>query len=403
MQASWIRVSFIDVFGTLNSLHVPGARWADAVANGIIFDGSALEGRARIFESDMLLRPVPETLVATDGVGRAIGQVLTTDGTPWAGDPRTCLRLAVDRVEEVVPRWRAMAELEFYLVDSAGIPADQSFYFGGVEGVGLTTVRHAADQLAAHGVQVQSVHHEAGPGQYEIDIAPLGAMQLADALMLAKQLVRESSEHHGLQVTFMARPFDGEPGSGLHLHQQTDRPLVDAAGDLTAIGRSFLGGQLRHAGALCALASPTVNSYKRLHASGEAPASAMWSHRHRGSLIRVSPKGIEFRGADPSTNPYLCIAGLLITGADGVVNDEEPPRPDDESIGGFDATGESARFEPLPRTLDDALDCFLADDVLLDAFDDGLVERLLVGRRTESAEYRQHVTDWERRRYFETA
>lgn len=395
----WIRVSFIDVFGATNSVQIPGRRWSDALANGIVFDGSALEGRARLFESDMLLRPVDDTLVVSGGVGRAIGEVLTPAGEPWPGDPRIALALVADRLGGLAEAWRGMAELELYLLDGSGAPVDRGFYFDGVEGRGIDTVRRAAEALELHGVDVQSCHHEAGPGQYEIDFGPLPAMQLADALTLAKQLVREAAADDGLRATFMARPLEGEPGSGLHLHQSADDQLGDSSGALTADGRAFVAGQLRHAAALSALGSPTVNSYKRLNGTGEAPGAAMWSHRHRAALIRVSSSGIEFRGSDPSANPYLLIAGLLLAGADGIDENAELGAPQDESIGGFDATGDSVRYEPLPRSLDDALDALMSDDVIIDGFDAALLQRLVDGRRAEASDYRQHVTSWEIERY----
>lgn len=399
----WIQVSFIDVFGATNSVQIPGSRWRHALDNGIIFDGSALEGRARIFESDMLLRPVEATLVVSDGVGRAIGEVLTTAGQPWSGDPRTALDSVVDRVGGLGDAWQATAELEFYLFDGSGLPVDRGFYFDAVEGPGIDAVRSAAEALGHHGVEVHSCHHEAGPGQYEIDFGPLPAVPLADALTLAKQLIREAATAKGLRATFMARPIEGQAGSGLHLHQTADDELLDSSGVLTPTGRSFLAGQLYHAPALMALGSPTVNSYKRLHGTGEAPTAAMWSHRHRAALIRVSSSGIEFRGSDPSANPYLLIAGLLLAAASGVEEERELVPPQDESIGGFDATGDSVRYEPLPRTLDDALDALIADDVIVDGLDDGLLRRLVDGRRAEASAYREHVTTWEIERYLDEA
>jgi glutamine synthetase len=399
----WIRVSFIDVFGATNSVQIPGSRWPAAVADGIVFDGSALEGRARLLESDMLLRPVEATLVVTGGVGRAIGEVLTTSGEPWPGDPRIALAIVVHRLGDLAVAWRAMAELEFYLFGPSRTPVDRGFYFDAVEGRGIETVRRAADALSAHGIDVQSCHHEAGPGQYEIDLAPLPALQLADAITLAKQFVRESAAADGLQATFMARPLEGEAGSGLHLHQTADHELSDAFGVLTPTGRAFVAGQLRHAAALVALGSPTVNSYKRLHGTGEAPGAAMWSHRHRAALIRVSASGIEYRGSDPSANPYLLTAGLLLAGADGIDESAELGPAQDESIGGFDASRDSVRYEPLPRTLDDALDALMADDVIVDGFDDALLNRLVDGRRAEATAYRQHVTTWEVDRYIDGA
>ncbi len=394
----WIRLSFADVFGTSNSLQIPAGAWQGAVDNGVLFDGSALEGRARLFESDMLLKPVPSTLVDLgDGLGRAVCEVVTTTGAPWPGDPRTALRLVAERVDELASQWTGSVELEFYLLTPDGAPVNGGSYFEDVEDVGSVVTRNAADLLIAHGVPVISAHHEAGPGQYELDFGPLQPLELADALVLAKQAVRHTSREAGLLATFMPRPLEDHPGSGLHVHQRVDGLLDGEV--LTEDGRCFVGGQLAHAEGMCALFAPTVNSYKRLHATFEAPGSVMWSHRHRAALIRVSGSGIEFRGADPTANPYLLISGLLLAAADGMAGELDPGAAEDESAGGYDSHPTESRYRPLARSLDEALDQLLLDEVLVDGLDSMLVERLVDGRRAEAEAYRQHVTAWERHRY----
>ena len=222
-------------------------------------------------------------------------------------------------------------------------------------------------------------------------------MALADALVLAKQVIRHAATARDLVATFMPRPLEDDPGSGLHIHQML--PHMTDGPSLTATGRAFVGGLLEHAPGLCPLFAPTVNSYKRLHATAEAPGAVMWSHRHRAALVRVGVHGIEFRGADPAANPYLLFAGLLLAGADGLASRTDPGPAEDESSGGFDPHVAETRYRPLPRTLDDALDQLLADDVLLDGIDPMVVGRLVDGRRAEAEAYRRHVTQWERSRY----
>jgi glutamine synthetase len=406
---SWVGLTFVDVFGLLNSVQLPAERFADAVKGGEPFDGSALEGRARYLEADMLLRPDPDTVLRLgDGLARAVCDVLTLDGKPWPGDPRTALEATVASVSELAERWAAGAELEFYVLHVDGSPVDRGGYFDDVgEGPGTTTVRQAADRLRACGIEIDACHHEAGPGQYEIDVAPLGPVALADALVFAKQVVKETAAAAGLRATFMPRPFDGEPGSGLHLHQRVEGLVVD--GVLGEDGRSFVAGQLAHARGLSAVAAPTVNSYKRLHSGPEAPGAVVWAHKNRAALIRLSSSrlgeaSIEYRGADPSANPYLLIAGLLASAAHGLEVNFELPPPLEEDVGTFDPAGADAiRYEPLPRDLDDALDALLADDVLADSFDRQLLSRLVDGRRAEAEEYRAHVTGWEVERYRDEA
>ena len=403
----WVRLTFVDVFGMSNSVQLPVHRFPQAVAQGEPFDGSALQGRARSLESDMRLRPDPATLHRAGSVARVACTVLSPDGEPWSGDPRTALVALLDGpLSELASTWSASTELEFYLLEDDE-PIDRAGYFDDNEGGGMVIVRSAADRLGECGLEVVSCHHEAGPGQFELDLGPLTPLALADALVLAQQTVREVAAELGVQATFMPRPFNLLPGSGLHLHQH----LAGLLGDddlLTADGRGFVAGQLAHARALAALASPTVNSFKRLHSGPEAPGAAVWAHVNRAALIRISGEpgaaGIEFRGADPSANPYLLVAGLLIAAADGLSNNLELGPPVEEAAGMFDPADVSeVRYEPLPRSLDEALDALMADDVLVDAFDARLLANLVDGRRAEAEEYRGYVTHWELDRYLEEA
>jgi len=407
---SWVRLTFVDVFGASHSVNIPASRFASAVEFGEPFDGSSLEGRARLAETDMRLLPDPETLVLLDdGVATANCIVLDTQGAPWPGDPRTALLSVIEQTGALGATYTASPELEFYLLDADGKPVDAGGYFEDTAGVGAMVVREAVDRLADCGVEVESTHHEAGPGQYEIDLAPLPALQFADALVLTKFILRDTAAQAGLRATFMPRPFAGEAGSGLHIHQRTVSGLVEETGELTEEGRFFMGGQLAHARALSALAAPTVNSYKRLHSGPEAPSAIVWAFVNRGALIRLSPNvvggpTIEFRGADPSANPYLVVAGLLIAAAHGVGESIDPPAAFEEEIGSFDpAAIDSARAELLPRNLDEALDSLLLDDVLSDAFEPQLLQLLVDGRRAEATAYSEQVTPWETERYLDGA
>ena len=405
---AWVRLVFVDVFGGTHSIQLPAARFDEANRSGVPFDGSALQGPTRQLEEDMLLVPDPATLVATGGgLARVACTAMGLDRQPWPGDPRAALARVVDEVDDLASDWIAAAELEFYVLDPAGLPVDQGGYFSEVEGVGMAVVRTAAERLCALGVDVLTCHHEAGPGQYELDLAPLGPMALADGLVLAKQIIRETATELGAGATFMARPFSDEPGSGLHLHQEVRGRLVAAHG-LDEEGSSVVAGLLAHAPALTALAAPSVNSYKRLHAGPEAPGSIMWAHTNRAALVRVGASGthhpaIEFRAADPSANPYLLIAGLLVAAAHGIEAGLEVPPPFEEDVAGFDPAARTVRYQPLPRDLDGALDALLADDVLVDAFDSRLLTRLVDGRRAEAEAYRSQVTPWELARYLDEA
>jgi glutamine synthetase len=199
----------------------------------------------------------------------------------------------------------------------------------------------------------------------------------------------------------MARPLDGEAGSGLHLNQVLPG-LVTPDGRLSEDGRSFVAGFLTHARALAALASPTVNSYKRLHAGPEAPGAAVWAHVNRAALVRIGGGGIEYRAPDASANPYLLVAGALVAAADGLSSGLDPGPPLEEVVDSYDpAMSNAVRYQPLPRSLDEALDALLEDDVFVDAFDHRLLANLVGGRRSEAEEYRGHVTAWELERYLD--
>lgn len=264
-------------------------------------------------------------------------------------------------------------------------------------------------------MEILTIHLESGPGQYELDLAAQPALALADGLFLTKQVLREEATRAGLRVTFMARPFLKEAGSGLHLHQFRDQPagtgdgLFDRKGGLTADGRAFVAGQLVHAPGLTALAAPNINSYKRLHSGLEAPGDIIWSHHNRSALVRVGETGeqglaIEFRLADPAANPYLLIAGLLAAAAHGLDAGLDPGAPAEEDIGGFDPmTASAMQIHSLPRDLDGALDALVADDVLVDAFDSRLLSRLVDGRRMEAEDFRAQVTPWEVEHYLDEA
>lgn len=406
---AWVRLTFVDVFGTGNAVQLPASRFEEVARRGLPFDGSSLEGRARHFESDMLLVPDTTTFTHITGdVARVVCTAATIEGDAWPGDPRTALQHLLDRYDDLGDAYEAGAELEFYVLDDDGLPVDAGGYYDEEEGPGALVTRLAAARLRDCGVAVDGCHHEAGPGQFEIDIAPRAPLALADALVLAKQLVREAALEHGVRATFMARPLNDRPGSGLHIHQRAGALLFGDKGRLTDDGRRFVAGQLMHARALSALAAPTVNSYKRLHAGPEAPSAAIWAYNSRAALVRVSSyrgddASIEYRGADPSANPYLLLTALLAAGAHGVEADLELGAPADEDVGGYDPAAESLRFQSLPRDLDSALDALSADDVLVDTFDAQLLARLVDGRRAEAEAYRAHVTGWERDAYLDLA
>jgi glutamine synthetase len=407
--ARWARLVFVDVFGGSHAVLIPADQLPDAMTRGALFDGSALEGRSRHLEVDMLLMPDPGSVVdLADGDVRAACTVATPDGQPWLADPRTALTAILDGAGDWADGYTVAPELEFYLLDAAGGPVDHAGYFGEIVSPGSEVTKISAERLGRLGVEVVNVHAEAGAGQYEVDLAARPPLEAADGIVLAKAVLREVAGERGLTATFMARPLADEPGSGLHLHQHLVA-ASDAGGLLDKTGQAIVGGQLGHARGLCALAAPNVNSYKRLHAGPEAPGVIVWGRSNRAAVIRVGASvlqrpSIEFRLGDPAANPYLLIGGLIAAAAHGLDDGLEPGPSFEEDAGGYDpAADRSFQAQILPRHLDDALDALLADDVLVDAFDGRLVSRLVDGRRAEAEAYRSQVTPWEVDRYLSAA
>ncbi len=414
---SWVRLVFVDLFGSPRSVQLPGAHLPAILADGIGVDGSALEGRARQLEADMLLRPDPSTLLDLGGgIARIVCDVAEIDGRRWPVDPRTALSRLLEDLGPWARSWRARAELEFYLLDSNLEPVDSAGYFSDLAGAdrGAQVVHAAAARLDSYGATVISAHHEAGRGQHELDLAEAGPIALGDSLVLAKEVLKEEASAAGLRATFMARPISTEPGSGLHLQQRFALGSVHSASDPSEApkaevpARAVVGGLLSHASGLCAFAAPTVNSYRRLHVGPEAPGSAVWAHLNRAALVRLAPEGpgdpvVEFRGADPSANPYLLIAGMLAAISDGMDSATDPGPPMEESLEGFDPAAFEVAPMKLPRTLEAALDALVADDTLVDAFDDRLIRRYVEGRMADVELSQGHVSLWELGRYLDEA
>ncbi|MFC0080756.1 glutamine synthetase family protein [Aciditerrimonas ferrireducens] len=383
----WVRLCFVDLFGTLRAIHVPAPQVRRVLDHGMVFDGSAIEGRVRLLEADRVLHPDPATAVALpDGSARMLGVVLDAEGEPWPLDPRTALLLWLEAHEELAERWRGGAELEWYLVTADLEPADRGSYFSEQTGLGAQVAHRAAETLEGLGVEVLAAHHEGGPGQWELDLGERDPLGLADALTWAKAVVAETAAAQGLRASFAARPLAGQPGSGLHLHQRLDGLALE--GDLAEEARFVIGGLLQHARGLCALAAPSVGSYRRLHSGPEAPGAVVWAHTNRAALVRLGHLAdgrptIEYRGADPTANPYLLLTGLLAAVEDGLANRRFPGKAVEEEPAGLDLAAVEAAPGLLPRSLDAAVDALLEDEVLVDAFDARLVGRLVDGQRAE--------------------
>jgi glutamine synthetase len=428
----FINLEFTDVVGLAKCVTIPAEQLADCLAHGKWFDGSAIEGFARVAETDMYLRPDPATFSevpwapegeAAGPVARVICDVLTPGGERFAGDPRAVLARAQEEAAALGYRYEVAPELEFFLlVERDGVAReplsrDRGGYFDLSTDVAADVRREIVTALARMDVRIETSHHEVAAGQHELDFAPAEALRAADALITARYVIKEIARRHGLWATFMPKPFYGVNGSGLHVHQQ----LVDLDGTgsvfadaqdarygLNATARHFIAGQLAHAPGLCAVLCPLVNSYKRLVPGYEAPVRINWGRVNREALIRVpraaagaeaGPR-IELRCADPSCNPYLAFAVMLRAGLDGIARELAAPAPMEEALYAMDEAERVRRqVGALPATLGESLDALEDDEVVRDALGELIAEWFVEAKGREWLDYREHVHAWELERY----
>jgi glutamine synthetase len=418
-----VDLHFTDVTGMVKAVQIPARQLEVAFTQGIWFDGSALEGFARVAESDMYLMPDPTTFAIIpwekDHIARLICDVYSPTGEPFPGDPRAVLRLAVETAAQMGYRYMIAPEMEFFLlrqpVDLRALQTeDRVSYFDMSDSESRAVRREISDALEAMGVVLDSGHHEVGGGQHEIDFAPLDAMQMADAVMTARLAVKTIARAHDLLATFMPKPIARVAGSGMHIHQM----LLDAHNDgdafadggadygLSLIGRAFLAGQLTHARGICAVLAPLVNSYKRLVSGIEAPVYVTWAQLNRGALIRV-PRvtqtdrvRVELRCVDPSCNPYLAFAVMLRAGLDGISRNMELPPASEEEL--YLVNARRRNIITLPTSLSEALSAMESSELANDALGLHVFERFMEAKRIEWNEYSLEVSPWELERYLTT-
>jgi len=427
-NVQFIRMQFTDIVGAMKSVTIPLSQLPKALDGEIMFDGSSIEGFVRIEESDMYLRPDPATfliypwLVADGGTeARLMCDVYTYDGMPFAGCPRNALQRVLAEAGELGYGMCVGPELEFFLFhrDERGRPTtvthDKAGYFDMAPVDKGEAARHdIVVNLQKMGFEIEASHHEAAPGQHEIDFKYTDALEMADKMVTFRFVVRSIAQRHGLHATFMPKPIKGISGSGMHVNQSLFKDGRNAfinsedPQKLSAVAYQYIAGVLAHARAFTALTNPTVNSYKRLVPEYEAPCHIAWSERNRSPLIRIPAKRgmstrIEIRSADPSCNPYLALAVQLKAGLDGIKKGLKPPEPVDINI--FDLTDEELTrmgIEILPRDLKEALRELTRDDVIRDALGPHIYSRFLEAKSREYEEYNTTVHDWEIKQYLAT-
>jgi glutamine synthetase len=429
----YISLQFTDVTGAVKSVDMPASRLPGALEDGVWFDGSSVEGFARIQESDMRLVIDPATYAMLPWTpaelrrGRVFCDIYQPDGAPFAGDPRGTLKRLLEKIEQRGWTFNVGPEPEFFLFKRNGsesihpVPHDVGGYFDFSASDDAMRVRtELMDALISMGLEVEMGHHEVALGQHEIDFRFADALKTADNVLTLKYTVKAIAAQHDLVASFMPKPIFGINGSGMHCHQS----LFDQEGNnlffdkdeplhLSALAYGFIAGQLKHARAMAAVVAPTVNSYKRLVPGYEAPVYVGWAQLNRSALIRIprytqgrdKSMRAELRFPDPSANPYLAFSVMLAAALEGIDNQLTPPDPlNNINIYHLSPVERAAmNIQELPGSLAEALRELEKDDLLKETLGSAVYEAFTRAKWAEVEESRMKVTDWEVERYLELA
>jgi glutamine synthetase len=421
----FVRLWFTDVLGYLKSVAIAPAELEGAFAEGIGFDGSAIEGFARVYEADMVAHPDPATFQllpwrgTTQGTGRMFCDIRLPDGSPAFADPRYVLKRALRKAADMGFTFYTHPEVEFYLFKQPivpgepPIPVDQGGYFDHTTAnAGTDFRRHAITLLEQMGISVEFSHHEGGPGQQEIDLRYADALTMADNIMTFRVVIKEVAAMKNMFASFMPKPLEKHPGSGMHTHlslfEGEANAFYDASAEynLSTIGRQFIAGLLRHAAEISAVTNQFVNSYKRLVGGSEAPRYICWGQNNRSALVRVPMykpgKGasarVELRSIDSSANPYLAYALVLNAGLAGIENGYELPEGAEDDVWSLtERQRQALGIKPLPRSLDTAITLMENSELAAETLGEHVFDFVLRNKRAEYEAYRSQVTPWELR------
>ena len=416
----FIRLWFTDVQGILKSFALTVEELENALEEGMGFDGSSIEGFSRIEESDVIAMPDPSTFQILpwspkkQGVARMFADIQNPDGSPFEGDPRWALKKILKKVKDMGYTFYVGPELEFfYFKSDEGEPQilDKGGYFD------LTTLDMATNlrrntilYLEAMGIGVEYSHHEVAPSQHEIDLRYTDALTMADNALTYKLIVKEVATMNDVYATFMPKPLFGENGSGMHTHQSLfkgDRNAFYDADDpcnLSAEGKNYIAGILKHSKEIVAVTNQWVNSYKRLVPGYEAPVYISWARRNRSTLVRVpmykpgkeNSTRVEFRCPDPACNPYLAFSVMLAAGLDGIEKKYELPDPIEENIFEMDEKRrEEARIETLPNNLWEAVKYMQESTLVKETLGDHIFNKFIENKKIEWDRYSTHVSKYE--------
>ncbi len=419
-DVKFIRLQFTDIFGQLKNVAITANQIEKALDNKCMFDGSSIEGFARIEESDMYLYPDPDTFVIfpwkqNEGkVARLICDIYTPDGKPFEGCPRNILKRSLKNAADLGYTFNVGSELEFFLflTDEQGKPTtkthDAAGYFDLAPiDLGESARKEMCLTLEEMGFEIEAAHHEVARGQHEIDFKYADALKTADNINTFKLVVKTIAQKHGLHATFMPKPIFGICGSGMHINQSLFKKGKNAFYDekdklgLSKIAYKYIAGLMYHIKSFSAISNPLVNSYKRLVPGYEAPVYIAWSARNRSPLVRIpAARGastrIELRNPDPSANPYFLLASCLAAGIDGIKKNMKIKPAVDRNI--YQMTKEErekAGIENLPHNLINAVRAMQKSDLIKETLGNHAFNLYTKSKTDEWDAYRTKVHQWE--------
>ncbi len=422
-KVSFIQIWFTDVLGMLKSFAITPSELEGALTEGMGFDGSSIEGFARIEESDMVAKPDPTTFQFLPWrpqdrpVARMFCDILQPNGAPYAGDPRYVLKRQLQRTAELGYTFYVGPELEFFYFknDEATQIIDKGGYFDTPPlDIGGDLRRDTIFNLQGMGIQVEYSHHEVAPSQHEIDLRYNEGLKMADTAVTLRIVVKEVARRQGLYATFMPKPIFGENGSGMHVHQSLFRGDMNAFHDfndqygLSDVAKAYIAGIMEHAREMALVTNQWINSYKRLVPGYEAPVYVAWAQRNRSTMVRVpmykpgkeQATRIEFRSPDPSCNPYLAFAVMLSAGLKGIEKNYQLPKPIEEDIYEMDeAAREHAGITSLPGSLFEAHQEMEKSELMRETLGEHIFNKVLANKKIEWDRFRTHVTDYEINQY----
>jgi glutamine synthetase len=422
-NVSFIQFWFPDVLGVLKSFAITPSELDEGLTEGMGFDGSSIEGFARIHESDMIAKPDPTTfqLVPWRGADRPVARmfcdILNPDGTPYDGDPRYVFKRLLKKVGEQGYTFYLGPELEyFYFKDNTCTEfIDLGGYFDSRPlDLAGTLRRETIFALQNMGIRVEYSHHEVAPSQHEIDLRYDEGLKMADKTMTYRLTVKEIARQQGVYATFMPKPVFGENGSGMHVHQSLFKGDKNAFYDpddkynLSDVAKHYIAGLMRHAPEITAVTNQWVNSYKRLVPGYEAPVYVSWARRNRSAMVRVpmykpgkeAATRMEFRSPDPSCNPYLAFAVMLGAGMEGIEKKYELPDPIEEDIFEMNPAERKAHgITDLPGNLYAAILEAEKSELVRKVLGDHIFDKFIENKKIEWDQYRTHVSQYELDKY----